>query len=118
MTVNQSLGSSVAYSPELTPPAEQKEQAGLARKGASASGGSLRLPISPFRRAPSTPALNSDHTLDASSSKESLAELWSDFLEREAQQGMSPDSSRRPSVLDPAVFSPRNDKPPAGLGIQ
>ncbi|KAH8626043.1 hypothetical protein IG631_19922 [Alternaria alternata] len=71
---------------------EQKEQAGLARPGTATSSGSLRLPLSPFRRTPSTPSLSAaaaDPMLMASSSsnKESLAELWQDFLEREAAEG-------------------------------
>jgi len=73
---------------------EQKEQAGLARPGASASAAtpSLRVPMSPFRRTPSSPSLSAvaDSQLEhrpSSASKESLAELWSDFLEREAREG-------------------------------
>ncbi|KAL1797177.1 hypothetical protein ACET3X_003783 [Alternaria dauci] len=71
---------------------EQKEQAGLARPGTATSSSSLRLPLSPFRRTPSTPSLSAaaaDPMLMASSSsnKESLAELWQDFLEREAAEG-------------------------------
>ncbi|KAF2441779.1 hypothetical protein P171DRAFT_393279 [Karstenula rhodostoma CBS 690.94] len=89
---------------------EQKEQAGLARPGTSNS--SLRIPMSPFRRTPSTPSLSSginDPMLMASSSsnKESLAELWSDFLERESD-------SRRGSV--PTSPPPRSDTA-SGLGI-
>ncbi|KAJ4323918.1 hypothetical protein N0V94_001561, partial [Neodidymelliopsis sp. IMI 364377] len=79
---------------------EQKEQAGLARPGTSSNSGGLRVPMSPFRRTPSTPSLNSmsDPMLMASSSsnKESLAELWQDFLEREAAEGK--DASRRGST--------------------
>ncbi|KAJ4357889.1 uncharacterized protein N0V89_002466 [Didymosphaeria variabile] len=89
---------------------EQKEQAGLARPGTSNS--SLRIPMSPFRRTPSTPSLTSginDPMLMASSSsnKESLAELWSDFLERESD-------SRRGS--EPISPPPRSDTG-SGLGI-
>lgn len=89
---------------------EQKEQAGLARPGTSNS--NLRIPMSPFRRTPSTPSLNSginDPMLMASSSsnKESLAELWSDFLEREA------DSRRGSEATSPP---PRSDTG-SGLGI-
>ncbi|KAF2690713.1 hypothetical protein K458DRAFT_438533 [Lentithecium fluviatile CBS 122367] len=91
---------------------EQREQAGLARPGASNS--SLRIPMSPFRRTPSTPSLNSgmsDPMLMASSSsnKESLAELWSDFLEREASEG----SRRGSGTTSPP---PRSDTA-SGLGI-
>ncbi|KAK3077356.1 hypothetical protein LTS18_010494, partial [Coniosporium uncinatum] len=70
---------------------DQKETAGLARPGASGLSG-LRVPLSPFRRSGSTPSLGSVGTPDMagvehSASKESLAELWQDFLEREAQEG-------------------------------
>ncbi|KAF9738690.1 hypothetical protein PMIN06_008733 [Paraphaeosphaeria minitans] len=89
---------------------EQKEQAGLARPGTSNNG--LRIPMSPFRRTPSTPSLNSginDSMLMASSSsnKESLAELWSDFLERESD-------SRRGSV---PTSPPSRSDTASGLGI-
>nr|POF16392.1 grip domain-containing protein [Quercus suber] len=109
---------------------EQREQAGLVRQGT----GSLKLPVSPFRRTPSTPALNTDFVPDSPSgaSKESLAELWSEFLEREAEAGKSPGttvaggsiiSSRRGSVANSlrspslssykGMFSPLGP-PPAG----
>ncbi|KAF2266726.1 hypothetical protein CC78DRAFT_124309 [Lojkania enalia] len=91
---------------------EQREQAGLARPGASNS--SLRIPLSPFRRTPSTPSLNTtDPMLMASSSsnKESLAELWSDFLEREAAEG---GRSRRESE---ATSPPPRSETGSGLGI-
>lgn len=83
---------------------EQREQAGLARPGTSSSSAGLRLPLSPFRRTPSTPSLNNlnDPMLMASSSsnKESLAELWQDFLEREAAEGK--DNDRRGSAASQA----------------
>ncbi|KAF2872660.1 hypothetical protein BDV95DRAFT_392900 [Massariosphaeria phaeospora] len=94
---------------------EQREQAGLARPGASNS--SLRIPMSPFRRTPSTPSLNNALTTDpmlmasSSSNKESLAELWSDFLEREAVEG---GRSRRGSQTTSPP--PRSDAG-SGLGI-
>jgi len=47
---------------------------------------------------------------DGGASKETLAELWSDFLEREASDGTS--DSRRPSTASPSV-----EKQPGGLGI-
>ncbi|KAI9815042.1 MAG: hypothetical protein M1827_002885 [Pycnora praestabilis] len=72
---------------------EQREQAGLARPGASNT--SLRTPLSPFHRAPSTGAISTDFFPDNSNSKESLAELWSDFLEREAEGSKT---SRSPSM--------------------
>lgn len=87
---------------------EQREQAGLARPGGASTSG-LRIPSSPFRRTPSTPSLNSasDPMLMASSSsnKESLAELWQDFLEREAAEGK--ESSRRGSATSPPPKSER-----------
>nr|POE82269.1 grip domain-containing protein [Quercus suber] len=83
---------------------EQREQAGLVRQGT----GSLKLPVSPFRRTPSTPALSTDFVPDSPSahSKETLAELWSEFLEREAETGKTPGpasagaSSRRGSIAN------------------
>ncbi|KAL3427670.1 Golgi matrix protein [Phlyctema vagabunda] len=74
---------------------EQKEQAGLARPGTSSY--SLRLPTSPFHRTPSTPSLSSEFYTDASASKESLADLWTGFLERSAEEG-SAHGSRSGSV--------------------
>ncbi|KXT11346.1 hypothetical protein AC579_9468 [Pseudocercospora musae] len=80
---------------------QQKEQAGLLRQGTgmNAAGGSLRLPMSPFRRTPSTPTLGefTPENPIGSRERESLAELWSEFLEREAEQGGS-GHSRRPSL--------------------
>ena len=72
----------------LTSGKEQREQAGLARPGTSTN--TLRTPISPFHRTPSTPSLNAEYFSDnatGTASKESLAELWSNFLEQEAQVG-------------------------------
>ncbi len=72
---------------------EQREQAGLARPGgggaSSSMTGSLRLPGSPLvHRTPSTPALHHDYfgpdSAMSPGSKETLSELWQDFLEREA----------------------------------
>ncbi|GAB7361567.1 hypothetical protein MBLNU230_g1619t1 [Neophaeotheca triangularis] len=84
---------------------QQREQAGLLRQGSGvgglSAGGSLRLPVSPFRRSGSTPALN-DLTAppDSPGGKETLAELWSDFLEREAEAGGGGGGdSRRGSVV-------------------
>ena len=74
---------------------EQREQAGLARPGASNP--NLRVPVSPWHPTPSTPSLSTDYAFDNISRKESLADLWSDFLEQEAQEGVkspkSPSSS-------------------------
>lgn len=82
----------------------QKEQAGLVRQGSASSASSLRLPVSPFRRTPSTPALTSEFMPSPESpgvvgGKESLAELWSEFLARDAEAGGGVGgSSRRGSV--------------------
>ena len=65
---------------------EQREQAGLARPGASNP--NLRVPISPWHRTPSTPSLSTDFFPEGGTKKESLAELWSDFLEQEAKEGI------------------------------
>ncbi|KJZ78787.1 hypothetical protein HIM_01560 [Hirsutella minnesotensis 3608] len=75
---------------------EQREQAGLARPGASS--GSLRLPISPFHRTPSSPSLNADLFSEPTSAKdkESLAELWASFLERSAKEGTGDGSAAGP----------------------
>jgi chromosome segregation ATPase len=72
---------------------QQKEQAGLLRQGAGV--GSLRVPVSPFRRTPSTPTLG-EFNLEGpgGASRESLAELWSAFLEREAESGGAGTSRR------------------------
>ena len=77
---------------------EQREQAGLSRPGGSNVSTlgmrSLRLPMSPIHRTPSTPSLSSDLFIAPDSAvtspgggKESLAELWQNFLEREANTG-------------------------------
>lgn len=79
---------------------EQKEQAGLSRPGgvsfsSSSHASSLRLPTSLVHRTPSSPALHSSaaaaeyftNTPDSATSKESLAELWQNFLEQEAAAG-------------------------------
>ena len=76
---------------------EQRESAGLARPGASNP--SLRAPISPWHRTPSTPSLSSEHFRDGGGRKESLAGLWSEFLEQEAREGAA-SSSRSTSVSD------------------
>jgi len=83
---------------------QQREQAGLLRQGTgvASAGGSLRVPVSPFRRTPSTPTLGNDFIPDSPSvaSRESLAELWSEFLEREAEAGSTaPSSSHRAGTV-------------------
>lgn len=77
---------------------EQKEQAGLQRQGAGV--GSLRVPVSPFRRTPSTPALGEFvPESPGGASRETLAELWSEFLEREAEAGGAAASRRGSTAL-------------------
>jgi len=84
---------------------EQREQAGLARPGTSSN--SLRLPVSPFHRTPSSPSLNADVFSEPSPSggkdKESLAELWAGFLERSAQEGAGEDSKARKDSTSSSV---------------
>ncbi|KAL8812944.1 MAG: hypothetical protein Q9223_000013 [Gallowayella weberi] len=91
---------------------EQREQAGLARPGASNP--NLRVPISPWHRTPSTPSLSTDFFPESSNRKESLAELWSDFLEQEAQEGAK--SPRTPSESTRSPSSSSTSKP-FGLGV-
>ncbi|CAO1600829.1 hypothetical protein XANCAGTX0491_004507 [Xanthoria calcicola] len=88
---------------------EQREQAGLARPGTSNP--NLRVPISPWHRTPSTPSLSTDFFPDNSSRKESLAELWSDFLEQEAQDATRSPRSPSESTRSPSTSS--TSKPPA-----
>ncbi|KAL9084214.1 MAG: hypothetical protein Q9159_005337 [Coniocarpon cinnabarinum] len=94
---------------------EQKEQAGLARPGAASGSGALKVPLSaPFRRvsssaglAPLSPSTSNSSISTALRSPpehtgspargEGLAELWSDFLEREAEEGQG-ERSRRSSL--------------------
>ncbi|KAK5701264.1 hypothetical protein LTS12_028396 [Elasticomyces elasticus] len=65
---------------------EQREQAGLERPGTSGWSSKLRVPGTPVRT-PSTPTLVPELMDNGASSKESLAELWSNFLEQESQAG-------------------------------
>ncbi|CAG8033456.1 unnamed protein product [Penicillium salamii] len=78
---------------------EQREQAGLARPGTSNMPGKLRVPGTPLRT-PSTPNLATEFMENGASSKETLAELWSNFLEQEAEAG-SMNPSRRGSHQGP-----------------
>ncbi|RCI12468.1 hypothetical protein L249_0373 [Ophiocordyceps polyrhachis-furcata BCC 54312] len=90
---------------------EQREQAGLARPGASS--GSLRLPPSPFHRTPSSPWMGPDIFSEPTSArdKESLAELWAGFLERSAREGAgdAPASSRKDSLGSVATGTGRSE---------
>ncbi|KAF2490764.1 hypothetical protein BU16DRAFT_574823 [Lophium mytilinum] len=83
---------------------EQREQAGLARPGASSLTGSLRIPLSPFRRTPSTPSLTTDTLLSANSStsKETLAELSSIPL---AMAPIDPKDATTPPQIDRAALA-------------
>ncbi|KAI0453171.1 hypothetical protein F5B21DRAFT_304891 [Xylaria acuta] len=87
---------------------EQREQAGLARPGASNN--SLRLPTSPFHRTPSTPSLNTEFFSEptpTSANKESLADLWAGFLERSVEEGSQPGPSRKASTSSvPGITRP------------
>lgn len=78
---------------------EQREQAGLARPGTSSMPGKLRVPGTPLRT-PSTPNL-AEFMDNGASSKETLAELWSNFLEQEAEVG-NLNAMRRGSHPGPA----------------
>ncbi|KAJ5880561.1 uncharacterized protein N7473_011614 [Penicillium subrubescens] len=78
---------------------EQREQAGLARPGTSSFTGKLRVPGTPLRT-PSTPNL-AEFMDNGASSKETLAELWSNFLEQEAEAG-DRNTMRRGSHPGPA----------------
>ncbi|VUC33448.1 unnamed protein product [Clonostachys rosea] len=82
---------------------EQREQAGLARPGASS--GSLRLPMSPFHRTPSSPSLSAEVFSEPSGSrdKETLAELWASFLERSALEGREAMSPAIGSLSSPHI---------------
>ncbi|KID90607.1 golgi matrix protein [Metarhizium guizhouense ARSEF 977] len=97
---------------------EQREQAGLARPGGSV--GSLRLPTSPFHRTPSSPSLNADVFSEPTSAKdrESLAELWANFLERSAQEGagdgLSKDSGSRKASVSSTTTGTAVAKPESG----
>jgi hypothetical protein len=88
---------------------EEKELAGLARPGASSN--SIRLPMSPFHRTPSTPSLSSEFFPGSSGSREnreSLAELWTEFLERQAEEG-NRSALRTGSMSSNAPAPPRPD---------
>ncbi|PKS06949.1 hypothetical protein jhhlp_005545 [Lomentospora prolificans] len=83
---------------------EQREQAGLARPGTST--GSLKLPLSPFTRTPSTASLHTDFMSENSTGKETLAELWAGFLERSAEEGAE-ERSRKDSASSAATAGTR-----------
>ncbi|RYP63588.1 hypothetical protein DL771_009196 [Monosporascus sp. 5C6A] len=97
---------------------EQRERAGLARPGASSSGGggNLRLPASPFHRTPSTPPLSAEFFSDRTpasaggAGRESLADLWAGFLERSVEEagGGAPDS-RKGSMSSTATGHTKSD---------
>ena len=66
---------------------EQREQAGLARPGTSSTFGKLNAPSVSIHNTPSSPNLPTEFMDNGTTSKESLAELWSNFLEQESQAG-------------------------------
>ncbi|RAL00226.1 putative Golgi matrix protein [Aspergillus ibericus CBS 121593] len=68
---------------------EQREQAGLARPGASSISGKLRVPSTPIHRTPSSQTLATEFLDNGNTNKETLAELWSNFLEQESQSAES-----------------------------
>ncbi|KAK4167350.1 hypothetical protein QBC43DRAFT_140453 [Cladorrhinum sp. PSN259] len=78
---------------------EQREKAGLSRPG---GGGILRLPTSPFHRTPSSPALNSEFFAEPVSAqgRESLSDLWANFLERSVDEASSALPGGGPSRKD------------------
>ena len=84
---------------------EQREQAGLARPGTSST--SLRLPASPFHRTPSTPSLKEDFFSEPTptSAKESLADLWANFLERSVEDAQGGDAAAAGRRKDSASSS-------------
>ncbi|KAI9887602.1 MAG: hypothetical protein M1823_000586 [Watsoniomyces obsoletus] len=84
---------------------EQREQAGLSRPGTS-GGNSLRAPLSPFHRTPSTPSTSTEFFTERTSRKESLAELWSNFLEQEAQTDSGGGGGASTSPLTPRTPHP------------
>lgn len=99
---------------------EQKEQAGLQRAGAVGNTGSLRLPGTPMmHKTPSSPALSrldSDY-LDGSGSgspahKESLAELWQNFLEQEAKTSTGTKSRTASTSTAAGLMSPSTTNQP------
>ncbi|RAL13594.1 uncharacterized protein BO97DRAFT_477095 [Aspergillus homomorphus CBS 101889] len=81
---------------------EQREQAGLARPGTSSISGKLRIPNTPVHRTPSSQTLASEFLDNGNASKESLAELWSNFLEQESQNAEITHS--KPNFLRPRPY--------------
>lgn len=92
----------------------QREQAGLLRAGSGGAGSFMKLPTSPFRRSPSTPSLSADFVPESpgGAGRESLAELWSEFLEREAETGTAGVGSSRRGSLAKAMRSPSSTSMP------
>lgn len=90
---------------------EQKEKAGLQRSGAPSMTSSLRLPGSPLvHRTPSTPVLGSEYFPDSVTNpdrKESLADLWQNFLEQEAGQSATSRSGKSRTGSTSTVSTPK-----------
>lgn len=70
---------------------DEIQRAGLPKQAPISEKRSQNAPLRPFRREPSKTALSTDHWADSlateGSGKETLAELWSEFLDREAKGG-------------------------------
>ncbi len=97
---------------------EQKEQAGLSRPGSNIFGSTRTLSVaSPtgFHRTPSSPALSHDYfdpgSATSPTSKESLAELWQNFLEQEASSTSKGAKSRTVSQSTSVTSGPGASKP-------
>lgn len=95
---------------------EEREKAGLARPGTSSSS-SLRLPLSPFGRTPSTPGLNTEFMLEASGSapsinNKSLSKMFKDFLEEGAGETHTPGPADEPLLAALLNSRPSHSRPP------
>ena len=116
---------------------EQREQAGLANpktasgtatpSNLSTSFNSLRIKdLNSYKRSPSTPNIAAGEAFaqtpdSAGPGRESLAELWSDFLQREADEGERGGGGRKGSVTGhnrraSASTLGRNRRESAGVG--
>lgn len=95
---------------------EEREKAGLARPGTSSSS-SLRLPMSPFGRTPSTPGLNAEFMLEASGAgpaptSKSLSKMFKDFLEEGAGETHTPGPADEPLLAALLNSRPSHSRPP------
>jgi hypothetical protein len=90
---------------------DQKEQAGLSRPGSNFSSIRGLTVSSPIHRTPSTPALSQEYFTDPGSaispgSKETLGELWQNFLEQEASLAAKGGSKSRTASQSTASQPP------------